>query len=73
MAQDQPFLGEHDENPYSHLNKFEQACEYLCIEGMSDETLRWKLFPFSLMGKTKHWYKLTIGNRQRDWEDVGIY
>ena len=35
---------------------------------MSDETLRWKLFPFSLMGKAKCWYKLTIGSRQGDWE-----
>ena len=23
MVQDQPFLGEYDENPYSHLNEFE--------------------------------------------------
>ena len=35
---------------------------------MSDETLRWKLFPFSLMGKAKCRYKLTIGSRQGDWE-----
>jgi hypothetical protein len=66
MVQDQTFLGEGDENPYSHLNEFEQTCACLCIEGMSDETLRWKLFPFSLTEKTKHWYKLTIGSRQGD-------
>ena len=35
---------------------------------MLDETLRWKLFPFSLIGKAKRWYKLTIGSRQGDWE-----
>ena len=35
---------------------------------MSDKTLRWKLFPFSLMGKAKHWYNLTLGSRQGDWE-----
>ena len=35
---------------------------------MSDETLRWKLFPFSLTGKAKHWYNLTICSRQGDWE-----
>ena len=38
------------------------------IVGMSDETLRWKPFPFSLMKKAKHWYKFTIGSRQGDWE-----
>ena len=25
-------------------------------------------FPFSLIGKAKRWYKLTIGSRQGDWE-----
>ena len=38
MVQDQPFSGKDDENPYSHLNKFEQTCACLCITGMLDET-----------------------------------
>jgi hypothetical protein len=67
IVQDQPFSGEVDENPYSHLCEFEQTCACLHIEGMSDETLRWKLFPFSLMEEAKHWYSLNIGNSQGDW------
>ena len=39
MVQDQPFSNEVDENPYSHLNEFEQTCACLHIVGMSDETL----------------------------------
>ena len=39
MVQDQPFLGEDDENPYSQLNEFEQTCACLRIAGMSDGTL----------------------------------
>jgi hypothetical protein len=39
MVQDQPFLGQGDENPYSHLNEFEQTYACLHIEGMLDETL----------------------------------
>ena len=35
---------------------------------MSDETLRWKLFPFSLTGRAKQWYSLTVGSMQGDWE-----
>jgi hypothetical protein len=66
MVQEPSFSGEEDENPYSHLNEFEQTCACLRIAGMSDETLRWKLFPFSLMGKAKRWYNLTIGSRQGD-------
>ena len=68
MVQDQTFSGEDDENPYSHLNEFEQTCACLRIAGMLDKILRWKLFPFSLMGKAKRWYNLTIGSRQGDWE-----
>ena len=34
MVQDQPFLGEDDENPYSHLNKFEQTYACLRIAGI---------------------------------------
>jgi hypothetical protein len=35
---------------------------------MSDNTLRWKLFPFSLTKIAKQWYKLTVGSMQGDWE-----
>ena len=44
MIQDQSFSSEDDENPYSHLNEFEQTCACLRIIGMLDETLQWKLF-----------------------------
>jgi hypothetical protein len=35
---------------------------------MSDETLKWKLFPFSLLRGAKCWYAHHIGNSQGDWE-----
>ena len=35
---------------------------------MYDKTLRWKLFPFSLIGRAKHWYSQTVGSMQGDWE-----
>ena len=62
MVREQSFLGEGDENPYFHLREFEQTCTCLHIAGMSVETLRWKLFPFSLMGRAKHWFNQTIGS-----------
>ena len=61
---DKSSSGEGGENPYSHLREFEQIYACLCIAGMSDKTLRWKLFPFSLMGKDKTWYSQTIGSVQ---------
>jgi hypothetical protein len=66
MIQERSFSGEGDANTYSHLQKFEQTCAYLRFAGMSDETLRWKLFLFSLTGIAKQWYKLTVGNMQGD-------
>jgi hypothetical protein len=66
MVQDQPFSGKDDKKPYSHQNEFEQTCACPHIAGMSDEL--YKLFPFSLIGKAKRWYNLTIGSRQGDWE-----
>jgi hypothetical protein len=53
MFQEQTFSGLDDENPYHHLREFEQLCACLTISGMSHETLRWKLFPFSLDEKAK--------------------
>jgi hypothetical protein len=70
LIRDKSFSGEGDENPYSHLLEFEQTCACLCITGMSDKTLRWKLFPFSLTGRAKHWYSQTIGSMQGDWETL---
>jgi hypothetical protein len=35
---------------------------------MADETLKWKLFPFLLMGKAKTWYNRHVGSSQGDWK-----
>ena len=53
LIRDQSFSGEGNENPYSHLQEFEQTYACLRIASMSDETLRWKLFLFSLTGRAK--------------------
>ena len=63
---DKSFSGEGDENPYSHLRELEQTYACLRIASMSDKTLRWKLFPFSLTGRGKQWYNLTAGSMKGD-------
>jgi hypothetical protein len=67
MVQNQSFSEKVDENPYLHLQQFEQTYDCLRIEGMSDETLRWRHFPFSLKGRAKKWYKRTVEKKQGDW------
>jgi hypothetical protein len=46
MVQSLSFSGGVDENPYLHIRDFEQTCACLRIEGILDQTLRWKLFLF---------------------------
>jgi hypothetical protein len=51
-----------DENPYKHLQDFEEICATLMILGMDHDTLKWKAIPFSLMGWAKQWYKLHVSS-----------
>ena len=37
---------------------------------MSQETLGWKLFPFSLDERAKQWYAHNIGKVASDWEEL---
>ena len=44
MVRKQPFSKEIHEDPYEHLQEFEELCSGLEILGMTQEALRWKLF-----------------------------
>jgi hypothetical protein len=61
------FGGGLDENPYKHLQDYEEICATLMISGMNHETLEWKTFPFSLTGWTKQWYKLHVSCCHGSW------
>jgi hypothetical protein len=61
------FAGGLDENPYKHLQDFEEICATLMISGMPHETLMWKAFLFSLTGWAKQWYKLHISSCHGSW------
>jgi hypothetical protein len=56
-----------DENPYKHLQDVEEICATLIISGINHETLKWKSFPFSLMGWGKQWYKLHVSSCHGSW------
>jgi len=61
MVREQSFGGKESESPYLHLREFKQLCSCIIISRMPGEALRWLLFPFSLMGEAKSWYKLAVG------------
>jgi hypothetical protein len=47
MVWNRPFSRVINVEPYNHLQEFKELCLCLVILGMTQETLRWKLFPFS--------------------------
>jgi hypothetical protein len=61
------FAGGLDENPYKHLQDFEEIYAIVMISGMNHGTLKWKAFPFSLMGWAKQWYKLHVSSCHGSW------
>ena len=67
MVQNNTFLGIEDEDPYFHLQQFEETCDCLHIEGMSDEKIRWKPFPFTLKGRARQWYDQTKEKKRGHW------
>ena len=70
MVRAQTFSGLENEDPDHHLRVFEELCSYLVIPGMSQEPLRWKLFPFSLVGKAEQWYTHSVRGMIHDWEEL---
>jgi hypothetical protein len=53
LVQENSFAGTKEESPYIHLRGFEQVCSIVVIEGMNQQTLKLKLFPFPLVGGAK--------------------
>jgi hypothetical protein len=50
LVRENSFAGTKEESPYIHLQGFEQVFSIIIIEGTNQQTLKWKLFPFSLVG-----------------------
>ena len=70
MVRERSFSGLGIEDSYHHLLEFEELCSYLVIPGMSQETLRWKLFPFSLVEKVEQWYTHNVRSANDDWDEL---
>ena len=62
LVQKSSFFRLDSKNSYHHLREFEQVCSCRAIAGMSHDTHKWKLFPFSLVEKAKQWYTYTVGS-----------
>src|SRR6185312_5526511 len=70
LVQGNSFSGRDCENLYHHLHEFEQVCSCMKILGMTHETLKWKLFPFSLSEEAKQWYIRVVGCVNGSWIEL---
>jgi hypothetical protein len=64
---EQFLLGESHENPYFHVRDFEQLCSTQGNTGATQDVLRRNLFPFSLSGGVRTWYRC-FGHDHHNWE-----
>ena len=71
QANDQ-FKGNVDDDPTMHLTNFMELCGTLKINGVSDDSIRLRLFPFSLRDKAKHWLVTQPPNSILTWEDLAM-
>ncbi|CAO2186887.1 unnamed protein product [Urochloa humidicola] len=68
MVQHSPFTGKED--PNLHLRSFLQLCNTFKMEGVDDDQLRARLFPYSLTDKALQWfYTLEISTVEK-WESL---
>ena len=64
------FYGDDNAEPYKHLDEFEEICSTLRMAEFSDEILRLKLFPFSLMDRAKYWLHTLPAGSITTWEQM---
>ncbi|CAO2179408.1 unnamed protein product [Urochloa humidicola] len=68
MVQDSPFTGKED--PNLHLRSFLQLCNTFKMEGVDDNQLRARLFPYSLTDKALQWFYTLEVSTVEKWESL---
>ena len=63
------FHGLNFENPYLHFKEFEEVCFTFRDQSCNEETIRLKLFPFSLKDKAKTWLNSLRPRSIGSWQD----
>ncbi|KAF7820643.1 uncharacterized protein G2W53_026098 [Senna tora] len=64
------FGGSPIEDPKNHILNFLEICDTFKHNGVSDDAIRLRLFPFSLRDKTKVWLQSLLEGSITTWEEL---
>ena len=70
MLQNIQFHGFPSENSNIHLTNFIEVCDTVKYNGVTEEALRLRLFPFSLGDRAKHWLTSQPPDSIISWNDL---
>ncbi|KAG7578694.1 Reverse transcriptase domain [Arabidopsis thaliana x Arabidopsis arenosa] len=69
MIQGNKFHGLPLEDPLDHLDNFDRLCSLTKINGVSEDSFKLRLFPFSLGDKAHHWENTLPAGSITSWDD----
>ncbi|XP_047961385.1 uncharacterized protein LOC125206134 [Salvia hispanica] len=65
-----PFAGRATEDANRHLSKFVEISNTLKLNGVDDDAIRVRLFPFSLTDSAKEWFECMPREKVSTWKDI---
>jgi hypothetical protein len=68
MVQHSPFTGKED--PTLHLQAFVQLCQTFNMDWVTQDQMRARLFPFSLLGKALQWFYSQPAEMVQNWDTL---
>ena len=70
MVQNNQFGGLQGEDPYAHILTFLNVCATFKINGMTDDAIRLRLFPFLVKDKTQLWLASLPNESNTIWDQL---
>ncbi|KAL5581832.1 hypothetical protein UlMin_014274 [Ulmus minor] len=70
MVQANQFGGMSKDDPNSHISYFLEVCELFKHNGVSDDAIRLRVFPFSLRDKAKEWLNSLPPGTITTWNEL---
>jgi len=68
MARELAFRGRTNEDPHKHLRSFLEICGTVKMNGVSNDAIKLRLFPFSLQDRAKDWLETIPPDSITTWE-----